>query len=254
MGNIADGVDVSATMKDEGDFLGGFGVLDSGLYDLTIKYAYLRIAGTGAKGLIVRAVTPNGKNLDQTFWFTSGTAKGCKTFWTDKQSLVDKPLKGYTQANDFCRLALNGKGILKCSTEERVLKLYSFAEKAEIDTKVDMIVELEGKMITAGVTKKIVDKNKDSGTVDAAGKKIYLPTGETREENDVDKFFHHPSGMTITEAIAKEKVPKFKLEWAAKFEGVVIDETTKTTGTAGAPGATHTLPQGAAVEQAPLFS
>ena len=50
---------------------------------------------------------------------------------------------------------------------------------------------------------------------------------ETREENEIDKFFHYPSGLTVTEAEAKMTEPKFKQEWKKKWEGVTKDKIDK---------------------------
>lgn len=217
-------------VKEDGDFLGGFGVLESGVVDTTIELAYVTVSDGGAKALNCTFKTTDGRTLRQQFWMTSGTAKGCLPYFVNQKTLEKKFLPGYTIASHICLLAA-GKRIATLPTEDKVINLYSYKESKEVMTKVDMVVDLLGKQITLGVVKQLVDKTKKNDQTGA-----YEPTGETRAENEVDKVFRTRDGMTVAEITAKATEAKFKGQWAAKWEGQVRDKSTKSTGAAGTAG------------------
>ena len=235
MGKLLAGLETTEAIKEDGDFLGGFNALDSGIVNATVELAYVTVSDGGAKALNVTFKTDNGQTLRQQFWMTSGAAKGGLPYYVNKTTLEKKYLQGFVHANHLCLLAA-GKRITSLDTEEKMINLYSPKEGRELPTKVDMVMDLLGKKITMGVFKQTVDKTKESG-VDATGKKIYTPTGETRVENEVDKFFRHRDGLTVTEITAKQTEPKFKAQWAEKWTGVTRDKSTGTDGIAGEPKA-----------------
>lgn len=158
-------------------------------------------------------------------WITSNETKGCLNYYMAKdpktgQMTVKKYLPGFELINALCLMTLN-KPLRDVGTEEKTIMLYDFEQRKEVPTAVPMITELLGKKITAGVIKQLVNKRaKDPGT----GK--YVSITETKEENEIDKFFHFPSGLTVTEAKAKATEPVFKQKWAEKWTGQISDRTT----------------------------
>lgn len=216
-----------SSIANERDSVGGSRVIESGLYPFDIALAYGITSGGGAMGLVVGLKSAEGKELRQTLWMTSGTAKGCKNFYMDKQN-QKQYLPGYLLANSLCLLTV-GKEISDLDTEEKVISVYSPEAKAEVPTKVNMLVDLLGKPIFAGVIKQVVDKTKK----DEAGE--YQPTGETREENEIDKFFRARDRMTTAEIRAQATEAAFADTWSAKWTGVTRERATKVAGTAGAP-------------------
>ena len=219
------------TIQEETDRIGGFGALDSDLYDLNIKAAFLTYSTGKAMCLNVHFETATKQQLRQKFWMTSAEAKGCKNYFTDKQG-TKQYLPGFNQANSLCLLTV-GKEVgplVKAGLEEKVIELYDPAVKKEQPTKVQMLTALLGKSITAGVIKQLVDKtakDPDSGE--------YVPTGETRHENEVDKFFRQRDGLTVPEIKARLVEPAFRDKWAAKWKGEVRDKTTDTSGAVDGP-------------------
>lgn len=214
----------------EKDSLGGGGVLDSGAYEATIKLAFGTTAGSGARGMVVHFETKDGRSFRNTFWLTSGTAKGCKNYYMDKNN-QKQYLPGYLQATALGLLTV-GKELADLEFEEKTINLYNNEAKAEIPTKVPMAVELLGKEIVVGLIKQVVDKTAkgDDGQ--------YHPTGETREENDIDKLFRASDLKTTAEIRAKAENAEFHAAWVAKWAGKVRDRSTKGgAGTAGAPKA-----------------
>lgn len=237
LSNIQLGDDI----KDGGDFLGGGRTLESGLYDLTIVHAYISTAESGAMALNIACKTGDSNQLlKQTFWITNSTAKGGVPYFTDKKTMEKKYLPGFVLADNLCLLTV-GKHINGLDTEVKVINLYSSKDQKEVPTQVDMVIDLLGKTITAGVIKQTVNKTKKNDSTGA-----YEPTGETRQENEIDKFFRTRDGMTVTEIKAKATEPKFKMAWAEKWEGQVRDKS----GGAAVGGAANGAPQRSAAASA----
>ena len=226
--SLLSGLTTDTSIADEKDSVGGgYAPLDSGLYPATISLAYVSKSSGGAVGLNLVLTTEAGKDIRQTLWMTSGTAKGCKNYYEDKAG--DKQyLPGFLHANALALLTL-GKEIGQLDTEKKVINLYSSEVKAEVPTQVDMLTDLLGQEILVGLIRQTVDKN----VKDAAGN--YVPSGETREENEIDKFFRASDRKTTAEIRAQAPEAVFVDTWAKKWAGQVKDKATKTAGTTGAP-------------------
>ena len=214
-----DDLDVPADIKERGDKV-GYTQLESGVYSFKLVLAYASVSAGGAKAVNLHLQdTVSGSTLRTTLWVTSGTAKGCKPFYTDKQG-NKQYLPGFEQANDLCLLAA-ATPLSKVTTELKTIMLYSPADKTEVPTEVKVIKELMGADITAGVLQNLVDKN----VLNAAGK--YVPSGDTRTEVEVDKFFRMKDGLTVTEIKAKVTDAVFIHTWEAANKGKVVDKTAK---------------------------
>ena len=215
------------SIKSQGDTLGGGKavVFDSGLYDMTVKLAYGSLSAQEAVAVNLVLENEDGKNLKQQLWVSSNKQKGRLNYYMTKdpkneKNMIKKYLPGFELADALCLMTL-GKGLSDTGTEKKTIMLYSFDEKKEVPTEVNMIMELLGKKITVGVIKQLVNKRvKDPKSGE------YVSITETKEENEIDKFFHFPSGLTVTEAQAKATEPVFKQKWAEKWTGQIKDKTT----------------------------
>lgn len=218
-------------IAEEKDSVGGNSLFDSGLYLFRVGMAYIAKSGSGSLGLNLTLVGPDKKELRTAVYMTGGDAKGNKPYYT--KDGVNYPLPGFTLANSLAMLT-TGKEIGDLDTEEKVIKIYDFTAKAEVPTKVQAVTELIGQEIYAGVLKQIDDKSQKND----AG--VYVATGETREANEIDKFFcarETHLKMTTTEVKAgAEEAAFFKL-WEEKNVGTVRDKSkgAPAGGTAGAP-------------------
>lgn len=222
-----------ASISQERDSVGSGGPVESGLHPSNISLAYLTKSQGGAVGLVLSAKTEAGRELRQTLWMTSGTAKGGTNFYTDKDG-AKQYLPGFNLANSLALLTV-GKEISELDTETKVVNAYSPEAKAEVPTKVEMLVDLLGKEIIIGAIKQTVDKTQKND----AG--IYVPTGETRDENEIDKFFRSRDRMTTAEIRAKAESATFIDTWDAKWAGKTRDKSKGANGAAGVAG----LPKGA---------
>lgn len=214
----------------EKDSVGGSRILESGLYGFKVVFAYVTKSAGGAIGLVLNLKNEQGQEIRSTQWMSSGTAKGCKNFY--EKDGEKHYLPGFVMANSLCLLTV-GKEISQLETEQKVIPVYNAEAKSEVPTKVDMLTDLLGQEILVGVIKQTVDKTKKN---EATG--TYEPTGETREENEIDKFFRARDRMTTAEIRAKAETAAFADTWSAKWTGKARDKSkgASAAGTAGMPG------------------
>lgn len=199
------------SIKEDTDSVGSdFSALESGVYAAKVTLAYLKKAASGALALALTLKTEAGREIQQTLWMTSGTEKGCKNYYEKDGERFYLP--GFTHANNLSLLTMDQE-ISQLTTEVKVISLYSAEAKADVPTKVDMFMDLIGKDIFVALFKQTVDKTKKND----AG--VYVPTGETRDENEVDKFFHSPTQMTVAELRAKATEATFVNTWKTKWYG-----------------------------------
>lgn len=233
------------SIANERDSVGGGGVLESGLYPATIKLAYIIKSSGGATGIVLNAETEQGRKIAETVYISSGTAKGCKNYYEkDGQKHY---LPGFLIMQSIALLAA-GKELADLDTEQKVAKIYDFDAKAETPQKVEMIMDLINKPILLGVIKQTVDKNVKDGNGQ------YVPSGETRDVNTIDKAFRAADRMTTAEIRAQAEKAEFVDTWAKKWTGIVQDRSTKTAGVAGAPKAAGAAAGGTAKPKSSLFA
>lgn len=222
------------TISNETDSVGSSGPLDSGLYPAKIALAYVNTASSGALGLVVHLKTESEREIRQTLWMTSGTAKGCKNYY--EKDGEKHYLPGFLHANSLSLLTV-GKEISDLDTETKVVKLYSPEARAEVPTKVEMVMDLLDQDIIVGLIRQTVDKTKKDEN------NVYQPTGETRDENDIDKLFRAKDRMTTAEIRAQAEEATFINTWETKWVGKVKNKAKGVaagSGTAGAPKAAAT--------------
>jgi len=225
----------SDDIQQERDSLGGARLLDTDIYPMTITMAYLKKSDGGALALNVHMKTEDNIEHRAQFWMTSGDKKGNKNYYEDKNG-EKQYLPGFNQANAIALLAV-GKEISELDTEDKSVSLYDSKAKAEVPTKVPVVMDLLQKEITVAMHRQTVDKTAKD---EASGE--YLPTGESREENEIDKIFRTRDMMTVAEIRGQAEKATFHETWLTKNKGQVRDKrskgTTTTPGkTGGAPGA-----------------
>lgn len=230
--------DTIATEKDSVG--GGSGPLNSGLYPMTVAMAHITVSSGGATGLVLSLKTEANQEVRQTLWMTSGTAKGGKNYY--EKDGIKNYLPGFLLANSLCQLAC-GKDIAQTDIEDKVINLYSYDAKAEVPTKVKVVMDLLNQPILVGMLRQTVDKNVKNEA------NVYVPSGETRDENEIDKLFHPESRLTTAEIKAKASEAVFVNTWEAKHAGVTRNKA-KGAGAAGVAGA----PRSAGASAAPAAS
>lgn len=235
MTNILSGLQVTETIEEDVDSLGGAQTLDTNVYPITIKALFVGKAASEAMSVTLHGTTSKGIDFKTTQYITSGKAKGGKPYY--ERGGKKHFLPGYNIINSICILACgksiagNDKGFEQVEVEDKTVMLYDYDLKKEVPTVVPMITEALGKTIALGIQKQIVDKNKKN---DATGE--YEATGETREENEVVAVFSADTGLTLLETKAGEEEPVFLTKWKEKRIDTVINKSKGLEGSTGAIG------------------
>lgn len=209
---MLDNLKTSEDIQDEVDSLGSF-ILDTDAYDFVIDMVYLDTAKSGAIASNWVFKTAEGRMLRQQLWMTSGQAKGCLNYYVDKND-KKQYLPGFLQANGICELSI-GKELSALSPEEKTVNVYDFELRKDVPMPKQVLTELLGQKITLGVIRQVVDKNikNDAGE--------YVASGDTREENIIDKVFRTSDGLTMAEIKAGATSPDFKQKWVDKNKGTI---------------------------------
>jgi len=194
MSNRFKNADVAVDDKVETDFVAGASLLDTDIYPATIKAAYEVPSASSQAIMIHYILVINSKEYRFSNCIISG--KGVPTYGTGKDK---KNLPGFTQLNSLTMLAL-GTEVGDTEVEELTLKLYDYDAKAEVPKAVNCYSDLHGVEVLVAIQKQTVDKTKKD---DSTGK--YEPTGETRDENEIVKFFPASAAVTISEVAQKIK-------------------------------------------------
>lgn len=219
-------------LEGDKDTLGGGFLVDSGVHNMMIEMAYAGQSSKGALSLTLhlRSIADNSL-VRSTIYVTSGTAKGTKNTYTDKETGKERPLPGFSLANSLCQVVL-GKNLSDVAQEEKVIKRYDAEAKTEVPQKTQVLVELLNQPVQAGIIKRTVDKMVWNQNANA-----YTPDGTVKDENEVDKFFRARDGLTQTEIQAGATESSFKDKWADKWTGVHEDKSTVSKGAVkkGAP-------------------
>lgn len=191
MSNVFSGKQAAAGSNVEEDFTGGGGgILDSNMYEATIKTAYIQKAKASEATSIILLMDIAGKELRSQTWVTN---RNGEVTYQDKKTKEAKNLPGFSQMNSLA-LLLAGKDLGDLVSEEKVVKLYDFESKAEVPQAVMCFTELHGETVSVAVQRQTVDKTAKN---DATG--AYDATGETRDVNEVVKFFAPRKLVTISE-------------------------------------------------------
>lgn len=207
----------ASDIQDDKDTIGGsFTLPESGLYDATIKYAYLSKAQSGA-GAVNFEFDMNGITHKETMYVTN---KQGQNFYVDKKDGSKRYLPAYLNA-DSISLFATGKPLAELKDEAKVINLYNFEQKKEVPTEVPMLTELLGKTVKLGIVKERAFKQ----AKDASGN--YVDTDEIRESATVNKVFSPKDGRTVNEVRAEQADAEFITKWKEKWEGNINDKTTK---------------------------
>jgi hypothetical protein len=211
--SLLTGLTTAQDIKPEVDSVGTSGPLDSGIYEGVVTMAYLEESKGEALAVVMTIKTVSGREIrNQKLWVQSGKAKGKKNFYLDKENNKHY-LPGFSTANGLALLTA-GKELSELVPEEKTIKIYNFEAKADVPTKVQVLTELLDKEVYVGVICQTVDKN----VKDSTGN--YVPGGETRDENELDKFWRQRDKLTTAEILAGATEPAFFDTWEAKWTGV----------------------------------
>lgn len=199
---------------------------DTGVYDVTVKLAYLDQSDTEAVNLNIILERTDKKELKESFCIKSGKNKGNKTYYT--KDGINYPLPGYATANSLCIAACN-KSLVDCLTNltQKQVKVYDFDTKTDVIKTRPVLVDLlntQCKVALLRVKKQKQKKNSQGN---------YEDTNETREFNE-SKFFANMAGFSAEELEKKATTAETLAKWAEVNQGKTLDKTSKTSGSSAA--------------------
>ena len=185
------------TAKDDAgiddDYIRSGGAVETDIYEGTIKAMFNR-GSTKSKAMsIIVMLDVAGREVTSQTWVTN--SDGGVTYKDKKDGDKPKNLPGFNQMNTLA-LLVTGKSLGELAMEERTLKLWDATAKTEVNQVVDCYVDLHGEKVQVAIQKQIVDKEK---LVEGSNPPRYEPTGETREVNEVVKYFPAEKLVTISE-------------------------------------------------------
>lgn len=186
---------------------GSFAKVDkTGLYEFKIEKAYAHQSSGGAYGVTVHMKSKDGANFQTTEWVTSGSAKGCKNYFLDKDG-KKQFLPGYNKIKNLDALIGFDRAYPK-TTKGKVM-LWDFDSKQELPQEKEIITEWIGKEVNALIVKRLEDGYKD-------------PT-KPAEKYEVEHFLDAKSNQTRNEKVAG--MNGFKDKWLERHTpDFVIDK------------------------------
>jgi len=208
MGILNDMNTSSDIKSEEKDTLGGGFLLDSNIYDMIIQLAYLDKSKGGAHCINLHCKDAGDNKFRQTIYFTN--RNGDNFYERDGEKNY---LPGYNQLNAISLLAAD-KALNEIATEEKMVNVYNYDEKKEVPTKKEVLMDWINKPIKLGILNISDDKNEKNAD------DKYVPSGELRNINEIDKVFRASDGKTIVEIKADDDA-NFITEWKDKWEGEI---------------------------------
>lgn len=240
-------LDKDVVLEVEQDRLGvpGKFTLDTDIYDMVIKLAYLTKSQGGASAVNFVFETKDSKSMRYTIYITNRA--GETTYVGKKGDTAGKklPLPGYVEVDSICRMSVDKSlaEVYKSVAKKKIL-LRDFTQNKDVLTEVDMLIDLvaPSAKITLGIQE--VRENKQ-----ALVNGVYKPTNDERTVNVIHKIYSSDR-LTSSEIAAKELSPKFAPAWLEKNKGVLWDKYKPVAG-----GAVSGSPSTASVSSVPdLFA
>ena len=171
----------------------------SGAFDVTVTMFRFKESKGGANGFVIDMITEDGKQITQEDWFSSkagDTTYAVKDKKTGMPNGERKDLPGMAKLKSISR-ALTGDPLAFRDTEKKIIPIYDFDSKSDIDTEVDAVPSMIGKEVKIFVQRTMEDKTKLNS---ASGQ--YEPTTEFRELNEIIGWADTATGKTYSELAA----------------------------------------------------
>jgi hypothetical protein len=215
-------------LEKQEDRLGGGGLWDTNMYDGRVKMAYAASYDSGAQ-YIQLILAKDGKEYRERILITNG--KGENFYTKDGKKL---PLMGFSMIDSLCVLTTD-QPLSAQDVEEKIVNVYDYELKKEVPTAVPVLTGLLDQEVTFAIERQLGFKQAKGGD----GK--YHDTAEEQETNELQKFYHTETKLTVTEAEQGLEEGVFYHKWlAANVDengiGKVRDKRKGTKNVAGAAG------------------
>lgn len=205
---------LATDVEEDKDVLGGFKVLDTGLYFARINRAYIVKSNGGATGVVFNFDLGDAGEYQETLWVTN--KEGQNTY--QGKDGKKHSLPGFVTFYNITALAIE-KMPADLDTEEKCLNIYNFETGKKEPSYVDTLPELEDAEIQLGIVQAKEYRNRK---VDGS----YLITDQVISTNSISKVFD-TDGLTYAERKAQQEEPKFIEEWKGRFNQEYVNDKTK---------------------------
>jgi len=205
--------DMSAQGNDlfEGDSIGK--LFDTGVYDATIKYAYLTESKESKITGLNVVLDINGREFAaETAWLMYSDGS---TLRVNARTGKKEATPGMKQFNSLCYCALGITPDRLGDAEYKAINVWNWEQKKQVPTQCPVYPALTGAKIKVGIKKYNKHKNVKVGT-------SWVPTKTIRTINTVDKYYT-PDGKLAIEAL-QDKPAVYMNKWLEEYQGKVIDE------------------------------
>lgn len=201
MAGLFDGINVDATQEVEEQQVreATSWIKASGAYDVQVTMFRFKQSDGGANGFVIEMVSGDGEKIVQEDWFSSkagDTTYAVKDRKTKIPTGERKDLPGMAKLKAISR-ALTGDALAFMKTEKKIVGIYNFDKKEDVDTEVDVFTEAVGKEVKILVQRTMEDK---SALNPATGK--YEGTHEYRNINEIVSWADVATGKTFSELAA----------------------------------------------------
>ena len=222
--SMRDDIELKETSLGGGSFL-----WDSNVYKCIVDMAYFDKSAGGAHSLNLTLLNSDGKQLKLTLWFTKKTGE---IHYVNKRTGEKAYLPGYTLANNLA-LIITGEDINEAfeKSEKKMVNVYDFTAKAEKPTEKSVATSLLGKQVKAAIIKQPVNKRAN------AGDNVWVPTTETKEENDIKEFYFDDSDLTVVEKSKDATEALMMPKWVKRNAGKTMNRVKAVPGDAATAGA-----------------
>ena len=186
--------------------------VDSGVYQGTIKNAFIGKSSGGATSVSLEVKLDSGKTIFETIYVTN--REGNNTY--EKEGVIGY-LPGFLTVNQIALFA-TGKDLyeLEPEMEERIVKQYDSKAGKQVDKPAMVIVPLLEQPILVGI-KEVRENKTKAGD---GNKRITL--AEDRVYNTIDKVFH-PSTFHTQAELEQDKEATYIDTWKKDNEGKLDD-------------------------------
>lgn len=192
----------------------GFSLLDSGLYQVKIDCVYLDMPVdrnvSKAVKITFKGTTKNGTSVTDSFYVLTKEGKN-----KDRNGNI---LSGFRLVNNLCYLAAD-QYLSGVETPRKVIRVYDFNRKSQVDKQVPVIECLQGKVIGVAIR-----KVRDFRMVRQDDGSFITDKTNCKDSNKIAFFFDWDTMLTASEKSTGKKTD-FVKNWENKNKGRLFDNT-----------------------------
>ena len=200
---------------------GGFGVVESNVYQMEIKNMYMIQSPKGAIGVVLEGELDNGSKYTETTYISN---RDGETFYVKDGKKFKMP--GFITMDNICIIA-TGESLVDNHTEDKVVSMWDSESGKEVNRSVPVFVDVIGEVIAVAIQQIRENKTKENSTT---GK--WEPINEERIINQIVSVYDVESQKTVYEAMNDKESTHWEA-WKAKNEGKVWDKYKEVSGGAG---------------------